>query len=351
MTPAKKLKDVVHVRGRRVSDDDPVYIVGEVACAHQGDFEKARALTDAVVAAGADAVQLEIFDPDANMAPSNELYPLLQKLRFSADEWRRLVDHARQHDIALSIFAYDEPSLTLALDLEPDMLKLNSSELSHPEMVAGAARSGLPFTVGTGASTLDEIRASVSLALENGGDQMILMHGVQNFPTPSEEANIRRIRRLKDEFGCLVIFADHTDANAEFSRWIDLVALGEGAALLEKHVVLDRGAKGVDWQASLEPAEFEAYVATMREGWRALGPYEPQPLSEGDYRYRRFQKKKVVAARTLEAGTTLARDDVKFLRTGMDDGLSPAEFAAMRGAVLRRAIKQFDPIFADDLEA
>jgi sialic acid synthase SpsE len=351
MTVEQKLKDVVEVRGRRISVDDPVYIIGEVACAHQGDLEKARALTEAVVVAGADAVQLEIFDPDANMAPSNELYPLLQKLCFTADEWRQLVDHARGHDIALSIFAYDEPSLELALELQPDMLKLNSSELSHPEMVAGAARSGLPFTVGTGASTLGEIRAAVSLALSNGGDQMILMHGVQNFPTPSAEANVRRIRRLRDEFGCLVIFADHTDANTEFSRWIDLIALGEGAALLEKHVVLDRAAQGVDWQASLEPAEFKAYVETMRAGSQALGPYEPPPLSEGDRRYRRFQKKKIVAAHDLEVGMSLLRDDVKFLRTGTDHGLSPADFAAVEGAVLRRPVLQYDPIVAEDLES
>lgn len=230
------------------------------------------------------------------------------------------------------------------------MLKLNSSELSHPEMVAGAARSGLPFTVGTGASTLEEIHAAVNLALENGGDQMILMHGVQSFPTPSKNANIRRIQRLRDEFGGLIIFADHTDADTELSCWIDLVALGAGAALLEKHVVLDRAAKGVDWQSSLEPAELKAYVAAMRTGWEALGPYELPPLSEGDYRYRRFQKKKMVAARDLDPGTRLSRGDVKFLRTGTDHGLSPADFASVQGSALRRTVKRFDPIVAEDFE-
>ncbi len=350
MTATAKLKDVVHVRGRRISLNDPVYIVGEVACAHQGDFDKARALTEAVAAAGADAVQIQIFDTDANMAPSNDLYPLLQDLQFSHEEWRRLVVHAREFDIALSIFAYDEPSLVLALDLRPDMLKLNSSELSHPEMVTGAARSGLPFTIGTGASTLDEIRAAVSVSLDNGGDQMMLMHGVQNFPTPSDEANISRIRRLRDEFGGLVIFADHTDANTEFSHCIDLIAIGAGAALLEKHVVLDRSEEGVDWQASMEPEELRRYVAAMRSGWRALGPYEMPPLSEGDYRYRRFQKKKMVAARDLEKGTAIGRDDVKFLRTGTDHGLSPADFDAVQGTVLQRAVSQFDVIVAEDLQ-
>lgn len=351
MTAKAKLKDAVYVRDRRISADDPVYVVGEVACAHQGDFDKARALTEAVVAAGADAVQFQIFDPDANMAPSNELYPLLQQLRFSSEEWRQLVDHARQYDIALSIFVYDEPSMELALDFRPDMLKLNSSELSHPEMVAAAARSGLPFTVGTGASTLDEIRAAVSLSLENGGDQMILMHGVQNFPTPSDEANINRIRRLRGEFGCLVIFADHTDASTELSHCIDLVAVGAGAALLEKHVVLDRSEKGVDWQASLEPDELQKYVSMMRSGWRALGPCEMLPLSEGDYRYRRFQKKKIVAAHDLEKGAAIGRDDVKFLRTGTDHGLSPADFASIQGAVLHRSVKQFEPIVSEDFQS
>ena len=54
------LRDHVTIRGKRVSDADPVFIVGEIACGHQGDVGQCKALIDAVADAGADAVQLEV---------------------------------------------------------------------------------------------------------------------------------------------------------------------------------------------------------------------------------------------------------------------------------------------------
>lgn len=345
------LKNEITVKGRRIADDEPVYIIAEMACAHQGDVAQAMALIDAAKDAQADCVQLEIFRPAANTAPTSDLYPILEGLNFTDDEWRQVMDHARASGLAVSIFAYDEPSLELALDLKPDMLKLNSSELANPHMIIGCAESGLPFTIGTGASTQAEVRRAVDLSLAHGGDRMILMHGVQNFPTPVEAANVRRIQKLKDTFGGLVIFADHTDAATDLSLYIDLAAIAMGAALIEKHIVLDRSKEGVDWQAALEPDELKAYVSAMRQGWQALGPYDEQPFSEGDLKYRRFQKKSLVAARDLDAGHVLGADDVMFLRVqGEQEGIAPIDFAEKaEGKKLAHAMTKFAQILPQDL--
>jgi len=256
----------------------------------------------------------------------------------------------RQFDIHLSIFAYDEPSLELAVGLEPDMLKLNSSELSNPQMLIGAGKSRLPLTLGTGASSIEEIRRGVKEVVESGGENLILMHGVQNFPTPIEEANLQKIRLLKDEFKCLIIYADHTDANSDLSHWIDLLAIGQGAALLEKHLVLDRTRKGVDWEAALEPDEFSQYVAAMKKGSHALGPYKFQPFTDGELRYRRFQKKSLVAARNMEAGHEIEPEDIQYLRVqGENEGITPYQFEKRKfGRKLARSVTQFSQLHLND---
>ena len=347
-----KLKSEITIAGRRVADDAPVYIICEMACGHQGDMAQAKALVDAAVDAGADCVQLQMFETAANMAPSSSIYSLLEQICFSPDQWREIMSYARGFDIPVSIFAYDEPSLDLALELRPDMIKLNSSELGNPPMLIEASRSGLPFTLGTGASTLDEIRRAVDIVLEHGGgENLILMHGVQNFPTPVKDANIRKIQRLKDEFGGLVIFADHTAADTEIARWIDLVAIGQGAALVEKHIILDRSHEGVDWQAALEPEEFKTYVAAMRQGETSLGPYDFQPFSEGELAYRRFQKKSLVAARDIATGETITVADVKFLRVqGEQEGIAPIDFAfKAEGRQTIRSLINLEQILPQDL--
>jgi len=347
-----KLKSEISIAGRRVAADAPLYVIGEMACGHQGSVEMAKALVDSAVSAGADCVQLQIFDTAANMAPTAPIYSLLQQLYIDRNGWREIMDHARKSDIHVSIFVYDEPSFELALDLGPDMLKLNSSELSNPAMIIAAARSGLPFTMGTGASSLREIHRAVDIALANDGEQLILMCGVQNFPTTVEEANIRKIRRLKDEFGGLIIYADHTSAEDEMSLWIDMAAIGQGAELVEKHLILDRSKMGVDWQAALEPNEFKAYVAAMKRAWAAMGPVDFQPFTPNELKYRRFQKKSLVAGRDLQAGDVLALRDVKFLRVqGEQEGIAPIDFdAKAAGRRLKRAVECFAQIHEADLD-
>lgn len=346
-----KLKPEISIGSRLISDREPVYIIAEMACAHQGDKAKALSLVDAAVSAGADCIQIQIFDPASNMVPTSPLYSVLENLYFSPVEWREIKDYIRQFDIHLSVFAYDEPSLELAIDLEPDLLKLNSSELSNPPMLIGAAGSSLPFTLGTGASSLEEIRQAVECVLNHGGEDLILMHGVQNFPTDVEAANIRKIQHLKDAFGCVVIYADHTSADLEFAKWLDLLAIGHGAAMLEKHIILDRSAEGVDWQAALEPEEFKCYVRGMRQAWRALGSYDFQAFTTGELKYRQFQKKCIVAARDLEAGDLVERDDVVFLRVqGEKAGLPPKDFeSAVLGRKLNKCIAKYEQILPSDL--
>src|SRR5581483_9667266 len=101
----------VTIRGRKVSDTEPAYIVGEIACGHQGSVEQCKALIDAAAAAHADAVQLEFFYPPANMVGSLQFYNLIEDLAFTRDQWASLMAHARTHDIAVSAFVYDDVSM------------------------------------------------------------------------------------------------------------------------------------------------------------------------------------------------------------------------------------------------
>ena len=346
-----KLPTKIKIRDREISNDQPVYIIGEMACAHQGDIETAIALIDATVQAKADCIQLQIFDTDANMAPSAPTYETLKSLYISPAGWRQIVTHARKHNIHLSIFVYDEPSLELALDLEPDMLKLNSSELSNPKLLVGAAQSNLPFTLGTGASSLEEIQKALDIINASGSNQVILMHGVQSFPTSVEEANVKKITTLKNEFGGLVIYADHTSGDLELSKWIDIAAIGMGAELLEKHITLTRNG-GIDSQAALEPEEFKQYVSSMRAAWSSLGQSGFNPLTENERRYRRFQKKSVVASKKLERGDRLTRENTTFLRAQAEvEGIAPIDFTdALEGRRLRKSVECFQQISSDDVE-
>jgi sialic acid synthase SpsE len=347
-----KLNSEIKIAGKHILDRVSPYIIGEVACSHQGDFSSALRLIDAVVDSGADCVQLQIFDPSSNMVPKSKLFKILEKLNFSSSQWVQIINYARKYEIDLSLFVYDEPSLELAIELKPDLLKLNSSELSNPIMLKAAAKSGIPFTLGTGSSTYQEIEKAVKIIIGCGQKNLILMHGIQNFPTTLENINISKIGALKRIFGGLIIFADHTDPNLEISTWIDLLALGQGANLLEKHIILKREKNYVDSEAALEPAEFTKYVAIMKTCYTALGQPNFDILTAADLKYRQFQKKSIVASESLIKGTKIDEKHVKFLRVqGDDEGIAPVDFKNLvRKKVLKKNLNEFDQILLKDLE-
>ncbi len=325
------------------------YIIAEMACAHDGDFDKARAIIDAAADAKADAVQLQFFRSDHVVTPRHPVHGLLKEIEFSDEQWKQLYDHARAREIDVWACVYDAPSVDLARQLGVDGIKLNSADLSNPDVVKGTANLGVPFTLGTGASTMEEIAAALREVAEEGAKNVVLMYGVQNFPTVIANLHINKLNLLRDVFGLPVGYADHTDAELEFAGQTDLLAMGVGAGILEKHICMDRATTKTDFQAALQPEEFSAYVQRMHTGAAALGDKSVKPFDESDLRYRTFQKKSIVAARELKAGAVLKRDDVLFIRNDVN-GLSPRAFAELEGKTLVRSIKQFDNLATSDVQ-
>ena len=352
MTSRRAPRATIDVGGRLIGPEAEIYLVAETACAHQGRLETLLALVDAAADAGCDAIQFEMFDAPNNMVSHAPMFELISKLQLSTENWKAAFTHARRRNLAIFGYVYDRPSLAVALELGPDALKLNASDLCNPELLDGVARSGLPFTLGVGAATLEEISQSLDYVLERGGDAVALMHGVQSFPTPPNRAQIGRIRLLRETFRALVGYADHTSGADPAAGWIDAAAIGAGACLLEKHVILDAdaAADGVDRQAALSPNALRDYVARMRVASSAIGRSSPQPLMDYELTYRRFQRKVVVAARPIAKNSPLSQEDVIFLRHP-EEGLPPFDLTEFLGHATLRAILPGEPIRVSDLTA
>lgn len=330
---------------------ESIYIIAEMAIAHDGKMDKAFRLIDSAYEANADAIQFELFDPDDNTVPDCDMYQLLKSVYFTKEQWQELFEYAREKNLDIFSFAYDQSSLKLALQLKTDGIKLNSSDLMNSDMLKTCATSGLPFTVGTGGSTFEEIAEALDYIKQHGGRSCILMQGVQNFPTKLEYARINRIRFLRNSFDIQVGYADHTDAETDLSKIIDLVAVGMGVRILEKHITLDRSEKGIDYQSALEPDEFKQYIKRIREVEATLGDSKLMPLLDVDREYRRFQKKSIVASTDLKKGTLLRKEHVRFLRTMQDDeGIAPLHFYKIEGKTLTKNIPAYTPITLDSCE-
>jgi N,N'-diacetyllegionaminate synthase len=315
------------------------FLVAEIACSHGGSPWECSKLIEAASQIGADAIQLQIFRAKLQVPPSHNLRPILENLEMDRATWANLFSQAKETGLVVSAFVYDEESLGWVTDWDPDMYKLNSSDLNYEPMLEGVAKTKKPISLGTGASSIGEIEYGLKMVSAHN-EKIILMHGVQDFPTDIKDSRLNRISLLKEMGNRPIGFADHTDGNDQLAKYIDLIAMGMGASVLEKHLTLDRQAKKTDYQASLDPVAWSEYAKTIRKAAPALSGDSPEILTKSDERYRKFQKKTAFSSRSISKGESLTHDSVQFMRGDGNLGIFPKDLSENVAYIAKEDIPQ-----------
>jgi N,N'-diacetyllegionaminate synthase len=305
----------IQIGDHRIGDGEPVLIIAEAGVNHDGSVELALRLVDAAVDAGADVVKFQMFRAvelatataqtagyqKATGAPSQR--DMLRRLELSDDDFARVAAHCRTRQIEFLATPFSPPDVDRLCHLGVRALKIASTDLNNTLLLRRAAGTGLPLIVSTGASTANEIAATVErLHLWGAADRLVLLHCVSGYPTPLEFGNLRAIAALQREFRVPCGFSDHT-ASTDIAGW----AVAAGACVLEKHFTLDREAAGPDHAMSLDPVELATYVTLARQAQAALGSGR-LGLSPIEADVRAVARKSVVAATQIPAGATITPD-------------------------------------------
>ena len=331
-----------------IGEGYPTFFIAEVACAHEGNFDTAKRMIDAAVAADADAVKFQIINKEAYMAPYHHIYPIVEKVEFTAVQWAQLRNYARQKNILFLADGYDVPSTRLAKEIDVDALKIHSSDLTNPDAIEEAAKTMLPLFLGVGATTMDEISSAVAL-IRRYHNKIIIMHGYQAFPTKLAGLNFNFVATLKAAYGLPAGILDHTEGETFLSKVIPLFTPFVGAQVIEKHFVLDRSLQGIDYQSSVNPDTLKDIVAHLRviETTRGSG-FPNVNFSADEQQYRDLMKKAIVAAVDLPAHSVLSWENLAFKRAG--PGIRPLDVDAILGKKITKAICKNEKIVLGELQ-
>lgn len=325
------------------------FVIAEAGVNHNGDLALAKKLVETAKDSGADAVKFQTFcaerlvAKDARKAAYQQRQDgagtqldMLKRLELSQDAHRELAAHAARLGLVFLSTPFDEGSADFLDTLGVPLFKLPSGEITNRALLEHVARKGKPIVLSTGMSTLEEVRQAVGWISAVSDAPLTLLHCLSDYPAPPEQANLRAMDTLREAFGLPVGYSDHTPGIE-----VAVAAAARGAAVIEKHLTLDKTRPGPDHAASLDPAEFKALVAAIRRVESALGDgiKRPAPCELGN---RDAARRSLVAARSLEAGATLRREDIAAKRPGT--GLSPALADAVVGKRLRRAVQADEPL-------
>jgi N,N'-diacetyllegionaminate synthase len=339
----------IEIAGRRIGTGEPVFVIAEAGVNHNGDPDKALRLVDAAAASGADAVKFQTFDPTrlasrvaplaqyqrAGEAPERGQIAMLNRLRLGDDALATVAGRCRESGILFLSTPFDEPSADLLEELDVPAFKVGSGELTNLPFLRNLAGRGRPLLLSTGMASLDEVGAAVESLRGSGALALALLHCVSSYPAPDREANLRAMDTLRQAFSVPVGYSDHS-----LGTDVALAAVARGAAVLERHLTLDRELPGPDQALSLDPDEFTDLVRRIRVLEQALGDglKRSQPSEQENLVVAR---RSIVVVRAMQAGERIDAAALAVKRPG--GGLPPSRLESVVGARLAR------PIDADEL--
>lgn len=320
-------------------------IVAEAGVNHNGDLEIAQGLIEASADAGADLVKFQTFTADrlvGKNAPlaayqlaggESDQFEMIRRLELSRADHECLVECCRSNGIGFFSTGFDIESVSLLAELGQTRFKIASGEIDNLPLLRHIGSFGREVILSTGMAEMAEIRDALSVLQQAGTPQELVtvLHCTTDYPASFSDVNLTAMQAIGREFGVAVGYSDHT-----VGIEVSVAAVALGASVIEKHLTLDRELVGPDHRASLEPAEFDAMVRSIRNVELALGCSNKCP-AESEMRNRVVARRSIVAARRICRGEVFDEFNISAKRPGT--GLSPMRWDDVVG---RRATRDYD---------
>lgn len=278
------------IAGREVGGSAPCYIIAEVSCNHEGDFEEAKRIIKAAADAAADAVKLQTYTadtmtrdfapmPKGTMWENLDMHSLYQKA-YTPWEWHAdLRDYAGGLGLHLFSTPFDETAVDHLMEMKAPAMKVASFEVVDTKLIEKIAKTNLPVIISNGMTDFAEMADSLRILKENGAEGIALTHCNSGYPSSFDDANLLTIPVIAEMFDVVPglsshgVYCDEKNFTGPMP-WVPVLeAVKLGAKVIEVHLLMDRDKAralnkkdegGFDWPFSCEPAELKKMIDMVR---------------------------------------------------------------------------------------
>lgn len=338
------------VSDRRISEEDPAFIIAEIGNNHQGCVRTAKKLVELAADAGVDCVKFQMRDMkvlygessvDGHDLGSQYTLDLLKKYQLTNEQMFEVFDHCKEHRVIPLCTPWDTSSLGTLETYGFDAYKVSSADFTNYQLLTELAATGKLMICSTGMSTEHEIRSTVKF-LEQHKASFILLHCNSTYPTPLKDINLKYLSTLKNISNTVVGYSGH-----ERGWSIPVAAVAMGAKVIEKHFTLDKSQEGNDHKVSLLPSELSQMVHDIRAVEEALGHDHYRELTQGELINRQVLAKSVYAIRNMVPGEVVNKEDVYVRAPG--NGIQPNRLHHLLGKRIQRVILKDEAFRESDI--
>lgn len=326
---------------------DRTWIIAEIGVNHEGDADLAADMIRQAADAGADAVKFQTFRAEHYVSSVQpERRERARGFELSEAQFRDLAAVAKECGVIFFSTPLHPNDIDFLNQIAP-LVKISSGDLTHLRLIAHAAETGRPLILSTGLGTREEIAAAVATVeavrpdIRESGE-LLLMHCVAAYPTPEDEANLRNIEWLAEEFGCPVGYSDHTLGIKACE-----LAVAVGAVVLEKHFTYRKEDQSFhDHLLSADPDDLANLVKAVRQAETYLGRRERR-RGAAETELMAHMRRSIGTTRDLAAGHVLTADDLTFLRPAWGVGIDV--YDSLIGKTLKRDMPHGDLFKEEDV--
>ena len=145
--------------------------------------------------------------------------------------------------------------------------------------------------------------------------KLILMPGVQTFPTSIEHHSLSEVTDLQEKYmsyGVKVGFADHISGDLKEAISLPLMAFALGASIVEKHFTINRKNQWEDYESALDQEDFSAFVDQAKRLTPLLSSVEG--LNRAEKKYRKSFKKTAIINTNKSKNSKILFNDIEFIK-------------------------------------
>lgn len=236
------------------------FIIAEAGVNHNGNLDFALKMIEVAAKAGADAIKFQTFKAEQvvtekgkmaeyqikNMKLKMTQREMLKKLELDEKFYKPIIDECKKKNIMfLSTPHGGVESVNFLEKINVSAYKVGSGDLTNYILLEKLARIGKPIIIGTGMSTLKEIKNAVRFINSYGNEKIVALHCTTNYPCPLDQVNLLSMTTMMRELNINVGYSDHT-----LGCQVAVMATLMGAAVYECHFSLNNKLSGPDHLAS-----------------------------------------------------------------------------------------------------
>jgi len=330
-----------------------VFIIAEIAQAHNGSFSKVLEYVEALGKTGIDAIKFQthiaaaessIHEPFRIKFSDQDAtrFDYWKRMEFSREQWLGIKHKCDEVGVEFMSSPFSNAAVDLLEDIGVKRYKIGSGEVTNFLLLEKIAQTGKPVILSSGMSSLKELDQAVAF-LSAKGISFSILQCTTSYPTTPEGYGLNVIEELKDRYKVSVGFSDHS---ADIGTCIAATTLG--AEILEFHAVFNRSDFGPDATSSIEIREIPQLVQSVRKV--ALSQKHPiDKTNNSQYaELKRIFEKSLAVNKDLKAGHIITFDDLE-AKKPKGYGIDAAQFGQIVGQPLKKSLQQWDFLTEDDI--